>query len=164
MITVDYSGTDELIIRAIDAKSVEIPAAVVAKLDELDAEMQGFIVSEELAGQVLNQRSGKLAGSIRMIPAKLEGTSVVGQVQGGGGATGIGNGKSYAELFEYGTSVDIVPVNAKVLRFVTMEGEVVYAKKVHLELPRPFMAPALEYMRPSIISGVDEAISEVLAK
>ena len=164
MIEVSYSGSDELILRAIGAKGEEIPLAVAAKLDELDTEMQGYIVSEELSGQVLNQRSGKLAGSIRAITAVMEGTSVVGQVQGGGGATGIGNGKSYADLFEYGQSVDIYPVNAKVLRFVTISGEVVYAKKVHLDLPRPFMAPALEHMRPTIISGIEEAIGEVLAK
>jgi hypothetical protein len=164
MITIDYAGTDEQLIRALREKAEEIPLAVAAKLDELDAEMQGYIVSEELAGQILNQRSGKLAGSIRMIPATAEGTTIIGQVQGGGGVTGIGNGKSYAELFEYGESVDIVPVKAKALRFVTITGEVVYAKKVHLELPRPFMAPGLAHMRPSIITGVEEAISEVLAK
>lgn len=164
MISVDYNGSDELVLRAISAKTQELGPAVAVKLDELDAEIQGWIVSTELSGQVLNQRSGKLAGTIRMVPAKTEGTMIVGQVQGGGGATGIGGEKSYAELFEYGSPVDIVPVNAKALRFMTIEGEIVFAKKVHLDLPRPFMAPALEHWQPEIVSGVEEIIGEVLAK
>lgn len=163
MITVSFAGSDKLVIEAVSAKAEDITEAVTYKLDELDVEMQSFIVSEELHGEVLRQQSGKLAGSIRIIPAVRQGGSIVGQVEGGGGPTGIGNGKSYAELFEYGSPVDIVPVNAKALRF-QIDGHWVFAKKVHLELPRPFMAPALVHMTPRILAGVEEVISEELAK
>lgn len=150
--------------RAIGEKSELMVEAVRVALDEQGDQTVSFIVAQELHGQVLNQRSGKLAGSIRKIPSSQEGTAIVSHVEGGGGPTGIHGKfyKSYAELFERGVSMDIVPVKAKALRFETIEGEIVFAQKVHLELPRPFMAPALAAREVEIVSAVDTAITDVL--
>jgi hypothetical protein len=125
--------------------------------------MQGWIVSQELHGQVLKQRSGKLAGSIRMIPATVEGAGVVtGHVEGAGGPAW------YGRIFEEGGTgpFDIVPVSAKALRFIGSDGEVHFAKIVHHPgLPsRPFMAPAQEHFRPIIYAGIQETVGTILAK
>lgn len=173
-LNVSFEGTDRVVMQVIGAKAAEIGTAVVGELDALDTEIVSWIVSEELHGQVLNQRQGILAGSIRMIPARQEGESVIGQVEGGGGATGIHTShgdSSYAELFERGRTVDIVPIPERHknpanawLRFQTIEGNFVFAKKVHLELPRPFMAPAQLHFVPIIDTRLEATIGAVLAK
>lgn len=156
-VSISYAGTDELVITAIAAKADLIAPAVVAKLDELDAETVGYIVSQELHGQVLKQRSGKLAGSIRALPAVREGTSIIGKVEGAGGPAW------YGALFERGAgTVEIVPVHAKALRFVADDGSVVYCKRVRVNFNRPFMGPGLIHMTPQYVSGIEETIGEVL--
>jgi len=167
VISVSYAGTDRLVIQVVEAKVENLKPAIADTLNVENANTVSYIVTEELHGEVLNQRSGKLAGSIRAIPATLEGDKVIAPVEGGGGPTGIHTShgdSSYADLFEHGKPVDIVPINAKVLRFETIDGEVVYAKKVHLDLPRPFMAPALEYRTPAYLAAVESTISAELVK
>lgn len=173
-LNVSFAGTDTVVIEVIGAKAEEINVAVLDEMNALDAEISGWIVSEELSGQVLNQRLGVLAGTIRMIPARQEGTMITGEVEGGGGPTGIHTShgdSSYANLFEYGKTVDIVPIpenhkdpNNAWLRFQTIEGNIVFAKKVHLELPRPFMAPAQLHFIPIIDERLEARIGAVLAK
>lgn len=161
-VSISFENTDQLTIEAVEAKLVEIEGAVITELDVQDTLTVSWIVENELHGQVLKQRSGKLAGSIRMIPAVKSGTSIVGQVEGAGSSAW------YGALFENGGTgpFEIRPVRAKALRFVTDAGEVVFAKAVHHPgIPsRPFMAPAQEARTPEIVAGVQEAISEVLAK
>jgi hypothetical protein len=162
VIEVLFGGSDQAVIEAISAKIEEVTEAVATELDAQGALTVAYIVSEELHGQVLNQRSGKLAGSIRAIPAVVDGTSVVANVEGAGGPAW------YGRLFEEGGTgpFEIVPKTAKALRFVAASGEVVFAKKVqHPGLPdRPFMDPAQAARTPEIVAGVERAIGEVLAK
>jgi hypothetical protein len=161
MIGVHFDSTDKLILNIIEAKIDEVGLAVKEELDEQDALTAGYIVANELHGQILKQRSGKLAGSVRMIPAAQEGSSVVGRVEAAGGPAW------YGRLFEEGGTgpFDIVPKNAKALRFES-GGEVVFAKIVHHPgVPsKPFMGPALEARTPEIVAGIEEAIGAVLAK
>jgi hypothetical protein len=162
-INISFAGSDEVVLQAISAKMEEIVPAVAHELDELDAEMQGWIVSQELHGQVLKQRSGKGAGSVRMVPSKAEGSSVTGGVQAGGGTAW------YMNLFETSPEqevlvMDIYPVNAKALRFIADDGSVVFAKHVRVNFDRPFMAPAQEHFRPIIYAGIEETVGAILAK
>lgn len=136
-------------------KLTELGPAIVEELDAQDTDLVSFIVSEELHGQILHQQSGKLAGSVRTLPAEQQGDIVTGSVQAGGGPAW------YAELFEHGESIDIYPVKAKALRFV-IGGEVFFRKHIHLDLPRPFMAPAQTSQTPVIIAGIERRIGEVL--
>lgn len=171
MISFSFEGSDKLILEIVDAKADELYPAVSAAVDEQDTLTVSYIVENELHGQVLQQQSGKLAGSIREIPATQEGTSIVGKVEGAGGTAWYGRG--YEE--EGFAPHDIFPVNAKALRFSAPSGrwfagfggqDIVYAKVVHHpgSPPRPFMAPALAARMPEIVAGIEAAIGEVLAK
>jgi len=157
MIEVSYAGTDKVILAAIEASAAEVAGTVMGALDAKDAEMVSWIQGEELHGQILNQRTGKLAGSIRFLPATQEGTSIVGQVEGAGGSAW------YGALFERGGTgpFDIHPVNKMALWW---EGAAHPVRVVHHPgIPsRPFMAPALEHFTPEIIAAVETAISEAL--
>ncbi len=161
MIEISFANTDQLVIRAIESKAEIVGARVASKMNELDAETVAYIVSAELHGQILKQRTGKLAGSVRAIPPRQEGTSIISQVEAAGGPAW------YGALFEKGGTgpFDIVPVAAKALKFIGSDGNVVFAKRVHHPgIPsKPFMAPALEARTPAILAGIEEAIGEVLS-
>ena len=171
MLTISFNGTDKSLPTTIAAKADAAASALTDKLNELDLQVQQYIVGEELHGQVLQHRSGKLAGSIRAIPATQSGTEITGAVEGGGGPA------FYARVHEYGGEEEFIisPVNAKALMF-QMNGETiviagsekslpsVFAKRVvHPPLPaRPFMRPALDFMKPQIVEGLQEALSEAM--
>ena len=159
-IQIGYGGSDQAVLDAVVTKQEAIAVAVIRKMDQLDTQTVSYIVNEELHGQILKQRSGKLAGSIREIPAKAEGTMVIGQVEGAGGPAW------YGRLFEDGGTgpFDIVPVAKKALRFVSADGSVVFTKKVHHPgIPsKPFMVPGHAVMEPLYLSGFEEVIGEVL--
>jgi len=159
MLTISFNGSDKQLISATAAKAAAAESALTDKLNELDLRMQQYIVGEELHGQVLKQRSGRLAGSIRAIPASRSGSEITGAVEGGGGPA------FYARVHEYGGQKEypIVPVNAKALMFQA-GGETIFAKRVnHPPLPeRPFMRPALQNMKATIIEELQETLGEAL--
>lgn len=161
MISISYAGSDRLVLSAVEAKAPEIGSVVAAKMDELDVETVTYIVTEELHGQILNQRSGKLAGSVRPVPASQEGERIIGGVEAAGGPAW------YGVIFEKTGAAphDIVPVRAKALHFF-VEGEEVFAKRVHHPglSTKPFMAPALEVRTPNYLEGIEAAIAAVLER
>jgi len=157
VIEVSYAGTDKLILSAIEAAVERVGPAVATALDAKDAEMVGWIQGEELHGQILNQRTGKLAGSIRFIPARQEGTSIIAQVEGAGGTAFYGN------IFETGGSgpFDIYPVNKQALWWEGAPHPVRHVR--HPGIPsKPFMAPALQHFTPELVAAVETAIAEAL--
>lgn len=159
MLTISFNGTEKSLPSTVAAKADLAASALTDKLNELDLQVQQYIVGEELHGQVLQQRTGKLAGSIRMIPAARRGTEITGAVEGGGGPA------FYARVHEYGGEKQymIAPVNVLALKF-QIGGETIFAKRVnHPPLPaRPFMRPALEHMKAQIVDGLQETLREVM--
>jgi hypothetical protein len=141
-------NSDQRLVEALRAKGPAIVRVLMSKLNELMIQLQSYIVSQKLSGQSLQRRTGTLAGSIRYIPAVLEGTKIVGAVEGAGGAAW------YGKLYEteeaggtggVGHAWQISATKGRALSFL-MDGKRVFARSVmHPALSaRPFMTTALE--------------------
>jgi hypothetical protein len=87
--------------------------ALRAEVDKLDEELQSKIVGGPLNGAILKRRTGKLAGSVRVVPATIGADNIHGQVQAGGGPA------FYGRFQEDGTRgpYPIRPRNKKALAF-----------------------------------------------
>jgi hypothetical protein len=139
-----------------DSRLEALKAALVRKVDSVDAQLQMRIV-ENLSGQVLQIRTGKAARSVEMIPARVVGNTITGAVQAGGGAA------FYLKFQEDGTKpYEIVPVRAKVLAF-QVQGRQIFTKRVkHPGLParRP-VGQAVDAFRDSMVAQLQATPFEV---
>jgi hypothetical protein len=88
---------------AIQQKLSRITVAMRDTINRCDIDLQAYIVNNKLSGDPLQQRRGGrgLAGSIRAMPAEIEGETVSGEVQGAGGVAW------YGKLHEYGGTFDV---------------------------------------------------------
>ena len=109
MITVTVIGADRVI-----AKLKRVYPAMLQRLaitvNACGQDLAGYIKASKLHGQVLQQRTGKLAGSVRAQPVQVGSDSVISRV-GSYNCT-------YAAIHEYGGRTaphDIVPRNKKAL-------------------------------------------------
>jgi hypothetical protein len=159
MIRAELRGTDERAARALHILYPRLIAALMVKMNSLLIQLQAKIVGEKLSGQVLKHRTGKLAGSIRVIAAEASGDKIEGAVLGGGGPA------FYAKFHEFGTTdwYVIQPVNKKALRFMIGDKEV-FAKSVfHPPIQeRSFMRSSLAEMREQVIAELTEIVEGVI--
>lgn len=148
-------------IEALQTKGPQIIQVLRTKLTALLFQLQSYVVSQKLSGQILNRRTGILSGSIRANPATLEGTIISGNVQGAGGPA------FYGAVHELGGSKEysIVPVKARALSFIR-DGQRVFAKRVmHPPLrQRAFMGPSLDENAAKIKSELNAALNKVIAE
>jgi hypothetical protein len=118
-------------------------------------DLQGYIRSNKLAGQVLKQRTGNLSRAITAFPPTDTGREISGRVA-------VDRTAPYGFFHEYGVPHPwvIEARNAKALRF-EIGGAVVFAKRVtHPGLPeRSFMRSALEDKRDAIIARIQAAVA-----
>ena len=144
---IDTNAAD--IAAAFGGRIENLELALAKRLDQLDAELQRRVV-ENLQGPILNQRTGKAARSVEMIPATISDTSIEGSVQAGGGTA------YYLRFQEDGTAAyQIVPNRAKVLAF-EIGGKTIFSKRVqHPGLParRP-VGQTFDAMRDEIIAAL----------
>lgn len=150
----------------LDALPGEINDALRAKMDELLARLQNYIQTEHLSApagfsaKLLHQRSGKLIGSIRMIPTAVSGDGLVGYVEGAGGPAW------YGRVHEFGGSW-AVPAREGVRRALDKRGKVLGAKTFAVKaftvvMPeRSFMRASLEEMRDFIVSEMQDAVANL---
>src|SRR5258708_833231 len=89
-------GSDQRRVEGLRPKGRVIIQVLMTKLNALIFILQSYIVPQKLSGQVLNRRTGVLAGSVREIPAVLEGTKIVAAVEAAGGPA------FYGAVHEYG--------------------------------------------------------------
>jgi hypothetical protein len=160
MLKFSFNNSDVRLVENLRAKGPQIIQAVTRKMDELMLWLQAKIVGEKLQGQVLQHRTGKLAASIRAIPATVEGTSVVGAVEGAGGPA------FYGRFLEEGSAPhEIVPVNKAALAFI-LNGKQVFFKRVHHPGTQAyrFMEKSQEEMRAAMFAGLTESVYAELAK
>lgn len=70
----------------------------------------------------------------------------------------LGPSVNYGAQVEFGG--DIVPVNARRLRFV-IDGQVIYARRVHQE-PHPYMVPAAQENNAEVVQEITAALQQLL--
>lgn len=161
MLNISFEGTDQRVIQALEQKGPRLVEVLMGKLTELMLQLKTYIVEQKLSGQVLSRRSGVLSGSIRAIPATLEGTKIVGAVEGGGGPA------FYAAVHEYGGSApyQIIATRARALAFV-MGGKQVFANSVTHPpaIARPFMSTSLAENAATIEAELRAAVDQVVAE
>lgn len=142
-------------------KGPRIISVLTTKLTILMRQLQGYIQSQKLSGQVLHVRTGVLRASVNAIPTTFSGTSIIGGVD----AAASDSPAFYGAVHEFGgkSAFDILPVKARALSFL-MNGKQVAFAKVHREpLPaRPFMRPSLEENAEKIRASLQEAVREAI--
>jgi hypothetical protein len=135
----------------IRARSDRMVAQLMETMNELMLRLQSEIVGEKLHGQVLQQRTGKLAGSIRAQPTTQEGTDIIGAVEGGGGVAW------YGKLHEYGFG----PYDYEVTRHIKMHyGDLEFKKLIHSSgFPeRSFMRSTLSEFETTIVEAMQASL------
>lgn len=158
-VEINFVVDDARIVTALRNKGVVLVRLLASKMTALMILLQRKIVVEELSGQVLGHRTGRLASSVVAYPAEVIGNAIVGRVESSAGTA------FYGKIHEFGGQRPyvILPKNAKALAFM-MNGKQVFAKSVfHPPLPaRPFMKPAQDQMRQQIVEGLAEATGEAM--
>lgn len=137
--------------------------AVAAKVDELGISLQRRVVTGFLSGPRpthLGRVTGRLAASISRGGAD---TTSHFERSGTTATAYVGTNVPYGAIWENRglPARTIVPVHAKALRF-TIGGEVIFRKSVNMpaKAARPFLAPALEEMKPLIISELQKVVTQ----
>jgi len=158
MLTISFkSGTT--LARKLAKKGPLIIEVLMTRANALMFQLQSYIKSQKLSGQVLQRRTGILSESVRAIPATLEGKTITFGVEAAGGAA------LYGAVQEKGgkRAYQVVAVNARALSFI-MDGRRVFAKSViHPPLPaRPFMRPSLEENQEMIEADLQAALNEAM--
>jgi hypothetical protein len=129
--------------------------------ERIDAvnQMMADRVKANLSGGVLQTRSGKLLDTVRQEPAQISGDEIIGAVTAGGEEA------PYGIYFEKGGSgyYDIVPVNARVLAFMS-EGQQIFAKMVHHPpIPlKPWFGPEVDVATDEMANELNAVFQEVL--
>lgn len=155
MITVEINTAQ--VVSEIQRRKPTILEAVRLKMDGLNIALQSHIVADKLSGQVLHHRSGKLANSVRVNPAKIDGDTISGSVEAAGGPAG------YGKLHEYGTDKPyrIVPINKKALAFLLDGKQVIVKSVLHPPIKeRSFARSSFAEMQDSIVTGIQAAFTE----
>lgn len=143
------------LLAGVEAMPAQVVAAVATKMRQLTINLQRHVIQDKLHGQVLKQRTGKLARSIQQ-ESHTDGDLVIGEVFSAGDV-------KYAAIHEFGGTTpphDIVPNKAEALAFV-MGGKTVFARVVHhpgSKIPeRSFLRSSLADQASDITAGLKEA-------
>ncbi len=168
MLKITLTGGPQFV-EKLKAKGPTIAEVLRSKLNAALFNLQSYIVTSKLSGQMLKRRTGKLAGSIRVVPASFEGTSIVGAVEGAGSVAWYG--KLYESQDAGGTggvphSWQIIASKARVLSFIGGDGNRVFVRRVmHPPIAmRPFMSSSLTEKAEEIKAELQAALDAEIAK
>lgn len=159
-VSFSVAGSDQAL-ALFQRKQEEVLAAILAQMDVENAKLGRYIQTEKLSGQVLHRVTGKLADSVRLVPASQQGPTIEGGVAAAGGPAW------YGRLHEYGTSrsYPIVAVNKQALAFVMGGKQVIVKSVMHPPIQqRAFMAPSLEENRAAIVAALQSAVDRVITQ
>lgn len=153
-------------------RGANLLARLIVKVNSLSLRLQAKIVGEKLSGQVLHIRTGKGAGSVRVVLAKLEGDTLSGGVEAGGGPAW------YMILHEWGGTFQVaeyirrrgLSAQGHVTKLLTKSGAirknvkdiksgVVRAHSVTFP-PRSFMRTSVAEFESTITAEIADVIAE----
>jgi hypothetical protein len=158
MIAFSITGDDALL-ESLRAKSDQLIERLRRQVDVSDLIIQQRAMSK-VSGDLLQIRTGKLARSIVTIPAVVNGDSIDGAVEAGGGPA------YYAKFQEDGTAgpYQIVAASGKALAFI-LDGKAMFRRAVmHPGLPaKLFMKSSLAESESEVVQGLQNAVAEVIA-
>jgi hypothetical protein len=161
MIPLSFNISGEPALEHLNSTAALLEEAIRVRIDEQNAELQSVIVSEKLAGEILQRRTGNLADTVHVVPAQNDGSVITGYVEAGGSSA------IYAQFQEYGTTrwYDIFPVNKQSLAF-QIAGKLIFAKKVHHPpiLERSFMRSTQTERQPEMTANLQAAVAEALRR
>lgn len=151
--------------RDLVARLQRMPAATKPRIDAtvqaLGFMLEAKVKAQKLSGQVLGVRTGRLRASISQSSARAPGDSRSRFVSTPTASLYyVGTNVAYGGAWEFGSRAhDIVAKNALALRF-EIGGQVFFRRRVHIpaQSPRPFLAPALQEMKPMIIERLRMAL------
>lgn len=152
-----FEDTDRLVSDQLRRRGVSFLPALLQRMTYLAIKFQQYVQTQKLSGQALNQRSGKLIGSVRVIPAAVVGSNVEATVEAAGGPAW------YGKVHEFGGkgSYVIEAVNAKSLAFNTVNGMIFRKRVVHPPAAeRSFMRTSAEELRGEISESLQEVVSK----
>jgi hypothetical protein len=161
VLNIRLQGGQKLIERLRTAPS-RVVNVLSVKLNALLFQLQSKIVLEKLSGNPLHRKTGTLAGSVRVVPALLQGTSIVGSVTAGCGPAGL-----YAGVHEYGGSrlYQVLAVKARALAFVTNGKKVIAKSVIHPPAKeRSFLRSSLKESAADIKQQLQDALNRELEK
>jgi hypothetical protein len=119
-VTIDTSAVGPYL----ESKTNAIREALIARMTAVDTMLQSKIVGK-LSGELLQQRTGKLSSSVRIVETTASATEIAGGVTAGGGPV------NYAAALEYGAKAHIIQaINVKALAFM-WQGRQVFFKSVN---------------------------------
>lgn len=128
----------------------KIRTECLTSMENIVADVVGYVVSDKLSGQVLARRSGRLQASIYG-SAAIQGDLVVGEI----GSKGV----PYAAIQEYGGQTsphEIFPTAARALSFIWGGDRVFFA---HVNHPGSKM-PENSYLRSAILDMHEVILEE----
>ena len=151
---IEFSGNLEQVLAFDEGRFMH---AVERKMGALFDRLQEKIVAGKLSGEVLNRRSGLLAGSVTDPEITIEGTNVTGSI------TAAAAPAKYGIVHELGGSraYTIQPVDKRALRMM-LGGKEGFRKMIqHPPLPqRSFFDSSVEEMKSEFLEGLREAVIE----
>jgi phage gpG-like protein len=152
VITATVIGGDELAARLAALPGV-VTQALAQTVAELSAELRD-VVERKLSGEVLRQRTGRLAASVA-VDLHQDGNAV---------AATLSSDVEYAAIHEYGGAIpahEVLPRSARALAF-PWKGRQRFFKRVEIPtvtMPqRSFLQSALAEMTPTIRAALADAV------
>jgi hypothetical protein len=144
--------TTQVVLRFSRIKN-ETAQKLVPVLDKLGFDLVAHIVRDELSGQILNRRSGKLSNAVTHTTPEVNGNTVSTKA-------GVFSGVPYARPLEYGAHIPAV--DGKLMVFSAKDGSTVFTRRRKaFDLPEfAYMRRGLADMREQIIAQVSRAVRE----
>ncbi|MGH9608073.1 MAG: phage virion morphogenesis protein [Bryobacteraceae bacterium] len=134
----------ELVEKALALAGPTVVNAFLTELENQGFELAQWIKTQELSGQVLQNRTGTLRRSVQMTSHRES------------GYVEVGTNVIYAKVHEFGAFISAK--TAAFLTFRTPDGA--WHRKKSVTIPaRPFMRPALVVNRNKIITALNAAVS-----